>query len=564
MSTTEYGVSNLIWEMRYKTTLEDTVEAMMVRVARALASVESDPRRWEAAFTELLLAERFVPAGRILINAGAPSPRACLPNTYVAPMLDDSVDGIWGGLRMAALTLQSGGGLGQDFSNIRERGAPIRGGVGTAAGPVGLLNVWDETCRYIQRGGAKRGAMLASLSIHHPDVLEFIHAKRELMGHLQFFNLSLMVSERFTEALRDGGQSPLFDPADPGRQVGEVDATELWEAIRSQVFATGEPGLLFPNRANRLNNLSYCEQLLVTGSCGEQWLPAFGSGTFASLNLPLYVVDPLTPRAHLDFELLERDLRLGLRLMDNALTITPTPLPQHRAEIDRTRRLGIGVFGLGTMLALLEQPYGGEESLASCRRLMTRIANVLYRASSELAGERGPFPAFEQSRYLAAPFVSSLDEETRASIARHGMRNSHLMSCQPTGLASAIFGNMSSGIEPIPGLAYKRLLRVREHPTIEYEEIECEDYACRLAQELRGPDAFATTKISTLETVRLVDQLSVFSTMAEHVDAAIAKTVNFAPRDTSLEELDAVMRAVMDSPHIKGVTFSPLDSPARA
>jgi len=558
MSMTDYAFSNSIWRLRYKTPSDNSIEDMMHRVGRALAVPEVRQVYYQQRFTDLLLEERFIPAGRILINAGMSGQHACMSNCYVLPLPEDSIEGIWKSLQAAAMTLQSGGGLGQNFSSIRCRGSLIHGGPGVASGPVGLLHVWDATCRYIQSGGAQRGAMLAGLSIHHPDVLEFIRAKHEIGNVLQFFNLSLLVTDRFLDALRRGQPNPLYDPADPTRVVGHIDSQELWNTITEHIHATGEPGLLFIDRANRLNNLRYCEDLIVTNPCGEQWLPAWGSCILGSINLPCYVQSPFSPQARFDFAQLERDLPLSLRLMDNVNTITPVPLPPYREALDKTRRIGIGVFGLGTMFAMMGLRYGSVESLEICRDITRTMKHSLYVASSALAAERGSFVAFDATRYLASPVVQSLPSDIRRMLKKQGIRNSHVLSCQPTGLASAIFGNVSSGIEPIPGLSYKRLVRVKEEPWPEYEEMVCEDFAWRVAKQFVASEKLP--EIVTIRDVSLMDQIAVLSAMAQEVDASIAKTVNFSA-STTKEEIAAALQTVIAMDHIKGITFAPLDAP---
>jgi ribonucleoside-diphosphate reductase alpha chain len=559
MLAKDYDFSNLLWQQRYKTTLDCDIYDMMERVGRAVAAPESDSSRFEREFVDLLQSERFLPAGRVLINAGSPWRRACLTNTFVMPPLEDSIPGIWTGLRQAAVTLQSGGGLGQDFSNLRQNGAQINGGQGFATGPVSALPLWNETCRYIQGGGAHRGAMLAGLSVHHPDVLDFIQAKDKIGSTLEYFNLSVIVTDQFVDALQRAESYPIYGPGQGEQPIGYRNSVEVWERIIERIGCSGgEPGLLFVDRANRLNNLRYCETLLLTNSCGEQWLPAWGSAILGAFNLPLYVQSPFRPDASFDLDRFENDLVLAHRFMDNVHDINWLPRAEYQAEIVKTRRVGLGVFGLGSMLALMGARYGSAESLLICRRIFDTMVNVLYSASACLARERGAFPSYQPAHYLDSPFVGRLHAETRQLLKAHGARNSHLLCCQPAGLLSSIFGCVSNGIEPIFGLEYARMVRTQETPSPRYEEFACEDYAWRIAKATCRREELPS--IPTVRDISLSEQFAVHQLVSEYMDSGVSKTMNFAANCTSAE-IEGCLRLAVESREVKGITFAALDAP---
>ncbi|MEL6235532.1 MAG: ribonucleotide reductase N-terminal alpha domain-containing protein, partial [Pseudomonadota bacterium] len=286
-------IAEQIWDMKYRfktpqgTPIDETVEASWQRVAQALAAVEADPAQWEPVFYEALRDFRFLPAGRILAGAGTER-SVTLFNCFVMGTIPDSMGGIFEALKEAALTMQQGGGIGYDFSTIRPKGAPVRGVGADASGPLSFMDVWDAMCRTIMSAGSRRGAMMATMRCDHPDIEEFIAAKQD-PARLRMFNLSVLVTDAFIEAVKaDGPWDLVFD----GTIERSVNARDLWDLIMRGTYAYAEPGVIFIDRINQMNNLSYVEEISATNPCGEQPLPPYGACLLGSINLAKLVEAP--------------------------------------------------------------------------------------------------------------------------------------------------------------------------------------------------------------------------------------------------------------------------------
>src|SRR4051794_7526105 len=304
--TTVAAISQQIWDMKYRLKMLDgqpvdkTVSDTWMRVAKALAEVEANPAEWTDRFVEALSDFQFLPAGRILAGAGT-GRTVTLFNCFVMGTIPDDMGGIFAQLREAALTMQQGGGIGYDFSTLRPKGAPVLGVGADASGPLSFMDVWDAMCRTIMSAGHRRGAMMATLRCDHPDIEAFIEAKRE-PGRLRMFNLSVLVTDAFMDAVRQDQPWQLsFGGPGQTKTVAKVlPARELWDKIMRATYAYAEPGVIFIDRINRRNNLWYCEQIQATNPCGEQPLPPYGACLLGSLNLARFVEDPFTPEARLD------------------------------------------------------------------------------------------------------------------------------------------------------------------------------------------------------------------------------------------------------------------------
>ncbi|SDH48572.1 adenosylcobalamin-dependent ribonucleoside-diphosphate reductase [Roseospirillum parvum] len=519
------AVSRRVWAEKYRLTHPDgraeaDIEATWERIAGALAEAESPHRRADMAqrFKAALEDFRFLPGGRIQAGAGA-GRRVTLFNCFVMGTIPDSLGGIFDHLKEAALTMQQGGGIGYDFSTIRPRGAAV-GGVGAeASGPVSFMEMWDAMCRTVMSAGARRGAMMATLRIDHPDIEAFIEAKRGA-GRLTMFNLSVLVPDAFMRALDEDADWPLVFA---GRVWRTLPARDLWARLCRAAYDSAEPGVIFIDRVNAANNLSWAETIRATNPCGEQPLPPYGACLLGSVNLARLVVDQFTPQAHLDLDALARLTATAVRMLDNAIDLSPFPLPAQRAEVKAKRRMGLGVTGLADALALLGVRYGSPQAVRLTTQWLSALRDAAYRASIELARERGPFPLFDRARYLAAGTIPHLSADIRAGIAAHGIRNALLTSIAPTGTISLVADNVSSGIEPIFSLRQRRRLL---NPDGTADEVELVDHAYRRFRDMHGPEAPLPEAFVTVADLKPEDHLAMQAAAQQVIDSAISKTVN--------------------------------------
>jgi len=526
-------ISLQIWDMKYRlrgdggepvdATLDDTWR----RVARALAAVEGDPGRWEDRFAEAMAGFRFLPAGRILAGAGA-GRRVTLFNCFVMGTIPDDMTGIFEHLKEAAVTMQQGGGIGYDFSTLRPKGAPVHGVGADASGPLSFMDVWDAMCRTIMSAGHRRGAMMATLRCDHPDIEAFIDAKRE-PGRLRMFNLSVLVTDAFMEAVREDRAWALDFG---GVTYKTLSARELWDRIMRATYAYAEPGVIFIDRVNRRNNLAYCETISATNPCGEQPLPPYGACLLGSINLARLVTDPFSEDAALDLDALDEIVPVAVRMLDNAIDVSQFPLPAQAREARDKRRIGLGITGLADALIMCGLRYGGPRSIETIERWMHRFQRAAYGASIALAAEKGAFPLFDAEAYLAGESVRALDEDLRAGIAENGIRNALLTSVAPTGTISLLADNVSSGLEPVFSYTYTRNVMM---PDGSQRAEEVSDYAYRLYRRLRGEDAPLADAFVDVETLTPADHLKVQAAVQRYIDSSISKTIN-CPEDISFDD----------------------------
>lgn len=542
-----------VWETRYRDgAAEASLRATWQRVAYALAKTEaSDRDGWECRFLDILQDFQFLPGGRILAGAGV-NRDVTLFNCFVMGTIDDSIEGIFRALEEGAVTMQQGGGVGYDFSTLPPSGTPSHPTGSIAAGPVPFMDVWEAMCATVQSTCARRGAMMATLRCDHPDILAFVDAKRR-PDRLRHFNLSVLVTDAFMRAVERDEDWPLRYPeAGAAHNAGaerQVRARGLWDSLLRASYDTGEPGVLFIDRINRLNNLGYCEHITATNPCGEVPLPPYGACDLGAINLTQLIRDPFTPSAHLDTARLTTIAATAVRLLDDVIDISHFPLPQQQMAVRKARRVGLGITGLADALVMLGMRYGDDVSLTFGGATMRTICHAAYRASIDLAREKGRFPDFDRRCYLEAPFIQTLPADIRDGIARHGIRNSHLLAIAPTGTISLLAGNISSGIEPVYAPEYRRSIRDAGGVP---REFLLDDYAVRLwrrrsAQCDSTPDALVTAAQLPIEA-----HLAMQARLQEFVDNSISKTVN-VPAGTAFADFAPIYRLAYQK-GLKGCT----------
>ena len=563
---------------------ESSLEQLYGRVARALASVEKPELRaeWEQKFLTNLHVGA-IGAGRIMSAAGTDI-QATLINCFVQPVGDaiqgvddEGYPGIYEALREAAETMRRGGGVGYDFSRIRPKGAFVKGTHSIASGPCSYMNVFDQSCSTVESAGSRRGAQMGVLRIDHPDVAEFITAKRT-PGRWNNFNVSVGVSDAFMQAVANGTDWELVHKAKPGQKVLEgggyqradglwvyrkLPARELWDTIMQSTYDFAEPGILFLDQIGRDNNLNYCEKIEATNPCGEQPLPPYGCCDLGPIILTNFVRHPFGAGgdAAFDFDAFEQVVATQVRALDNVLDVTFWPLEQQRNESADKRRIGVGFTGLGNALTMLKLRYDREDGRAMATEIARRMRDAAYRASVELAKEKGAFPKFKADGYLAeGTFASRLPADIQADIRQHGIRNSHLLSIAPTGTVSLAFAdNASNGIEPAFSWGYKRNKREADGSKSSYT---VEDHAFRLYRSLvdstvssddtgKLPDYF----VNALE-MSAQDHVAMMEAVQPFVDTSISKTVNI-PEDYPYDSFKDLYRQAWQA-GLKGLaTYRP-------
>jgi len=499
-------ISEQIHKEKYRGKAESFYESQN-RVAATLGDSEEHRR----AFRSILLDQRFLPGGRVQSAIGSPR-RTTAFNCFVSGTIEDSMKGIMDKATEAALTMKQGGGIGYDFSTIRYNGRNISTLNSSASGTLSFMRIYDAVCSTVSSAGNRRGAQMGVLRVDHPDIEEFIRAKQN-QTELRHFNLSVGVTDKFMEALQTGDS---FDLMWEGEVVETIDPKPLWEELMRATWDWAEPGVLFIDRMNEENNLKYCETIATSNPCGEQPLPPYGACLLGSFNLTKYVqyyqVDDKGERSSwFDFDQLKKDIPDVVRAMDNAIGSTIYPLPQQEAEAKSKRRMGLGVTGVANALEALGHPYGSPEFISVLKGIMKTLRNESYKASIELAKEKGKFPAYRKA-YLDSPYIQRLPKKIWEGIEQYGLRNSHLISIAPCGTISLTANNVSSSIEPVFAYNTKRLIKTAEGD----REVNVPDYGYR----------HFGVEGKTSDKVTIQDHLDVLLACQPYVDSAVSKTCN--------------------------------------
>lgn len=557
MSIFKQPISQTVWEIKYRyyhqgVWVDNSIEDTWLRVAKAIAGAEkaSERKFWQQKFYSILQEFKFLPGGRILAGAGT-AHQVTLFNCFVMDIPEDSLKGIFHALEEGALTLQQGGGVGYDFSVLRPHGEIVKKTGIPAAGPVSFMRIWDATCKVLLSTGARRGAMMGVLRCDHPDIEEFITAKKD-PHELRHFNVSVMVSDAFMQAVKNNDDWPLIFPIDEEdenkiihKQWGKslkpvacrvykiIKARELWDLILRSAYDYAEPGVLFAGTINRMNNLWYCEQMNTTNPCGEIPLPAYGACNLGAINLTQFVTAAFTDHASVQWEKFDEIVKIATRFLDNVIDVSRFPLPAQKEQAIGSRRIGLGITGLADFLVMLNVRYGSEQSLQLAREVMRRMAEVTWQTSIDLAEEKDIFPFYTQD-YLQGEFVKTLPEFIQHELAKKGIRNSHHNTIAPAGTISLLANNISNGIEPIYHAKYHRHVRAQENELLTFS---VKDYAYQQWLEKNPgtkPKAWVDTQMLTP-----LEHLQIQAAIQPFIDNAISKTINI-PQDYPFEKLQDV------------------------
>lgn len=491
--------------------------------ANRIANSLSDSKEHYHAFREMLFDMRFMPAGRIQAAMG--STRRITPyNCFVSGTIEDSlVDGtgsIMERVKEAMMTMRMGGGIGYDFSTLRPKGALIKKLQSKSSGPISFMGIFDAGCRCVASAGHRRGAQMGVLRVDHPDIEEFIRAKQN-ETNLTGFNVSIAITDEFMRAVEAGTDFQLRFNKENHRTV---DARTLWEMIMRSTWDWAEPGVLFIDRINEMNNLRYVESIAATNPCAEQPLPPYGACLLGSFNLVKYLT--LGDNGYFfDDKRFIADIPDVVRAMDNVVDRALYPLYEQEKEAKSKRRMGLGITGLANTLEAMGYAYGTFTFVSEMGRILKLMANECYKASTKLAVEKGEFPLYDD-RYLQSKFLARLDPEVVALIKEHGIRNSHLLSIAPTGTISLCADNVSSGIEPVFDYEFKRTVIEFGNQPAQYDVV---DYGWKFFQ-VRGKRA---------QDVTVDEHLAVLEEAYKWVDSAVSKTCN-VPSTTEWPDFKAL------------------------
>ena len=500
------------------------------RISLALA----DDTNHQMALLDILGEMRFLPAGRVQNSIGSKRVTTAF-NCFVSGVVEDSMNSIMEKASEAAETMRRGGGIGYDFSRIRPKGDLIRSLDSQSSGPISFMQIFDSVCKTISSSGHRRGAQMACLRVDHPDIRAFIGGKRDNHS-LTAFNVSVLVTDKFMEALEKEDDS--FDLVFEGKIYDTISARRLWDEIMESTWDWAEPGVLFIDRINEMNNLFYCEEISATNPCGEQPLPPYGACLLGSFNLTqyLYKVNSGDEYYGFNFQRFKEDIPDVVRAMDNIIDRTIYPLKQQEDEATSKRRMGLGVTGLANAGEMMGFDYGSPNFLAWAEKVFACLRDNCYKASAKLAEGKGSFPLYRED-YLKSNFVRTLPQSIKKEIRKHGIRNSHLISFAPTGTISLVADHVSSGIEPVFMHSYGRTINVFGG-TIE-ETID--DYAYS-----KGYKGRTSADLSVHEHVE------VLALASHYADSAVSKTCNVGDEVSFDEFKDVYVEAFKQG--CKGIT----------
>lgn len=565
-----------IWKDRYQKNNE-TIQGNIERVAKYIAT---DSDEYES-FYDVMSNGYFLPAGRTMSNA-AIGESLTLNNCFLHPIVEDSMEGIFDAVKCGAITHKAGGGIGYDFSQIRPNGTATSNQA-IASGVVSFMDVFNAQTATVMQG-SRRGANMGVLSIYHPDIFEFIHAKEKDTNKLNHFNLSVMVDDAFMKAVENDESIylhyPVYDElhhiiTDKSKwtQYKAVNATELWNNIMRLAYNNGEPGVLFYDNMNKDNNTWYVETITHSNPCGEFVGGTVFGGDLSSSNyggacnlgslfLHNFVRNPFTDRSYFDFSKLAQVVPVAVRMLDNIIDINKYPLPHYENYQKNLRTIGLGVTGLADTLAMLGYKYNSTKGVEFVDSIMESIAICAYTASINLSKERGCFNFFDADKFVQSGYIlkhmSGKNPETwkqiKEDICTYGIRNARLMSVAPTGTLSLTFGNnCSSGIEPIFSLEYNRQVKIGGQDDNNVQEITIRDYAYDYYQSHKSACNVNENVFVTALDMTVNEHVDMLAAIAKHVDMSVSKTIN-VPTDYSFEDTKNIYMKCWKS-GIKGCTI---------
>lgn len=558
-------ISEQIWNLKYKFTgnqwnpyPDQTVEDTWFRIATACSGGNMERQQ---AYEYALEDFKFLPAGRIIAGAGT-GRNVTLFNCFVMGTIPDSLPGIFDMLKEAALTMQQGGGIGYDFSTLRPKGTLVRGVDSDASGPLSFMDVWDTMCKTIMSAGNRRGAMMATMHCEHPDVLDFIEAKKDTL-RLRNFNVSVLVTDEFMKAVKE---DLMWNLVWNGKVYQTIPARDMWNRIIKNTYAHAEPGVIFIDRINNNNNLYFMEKIAATNPCGEQPLPPYGACLLGSINLVKFVMNPfIEGGAHIHTEMMEEVVRSAVRMLDAVIDTSKFPLVEQEDEAKYKRRMGLGVTGLADALFMLGYRYGSKDAVDYTRDLMRRITMWAYDESLQMAKEIGPCPALStqeaRDAFCKSYIMQKMPKKFREEVRSYGLRNTHLMSIAPTGTISLYAGNVSSGIEPIFAWKYDRKVTQPDGSKTTEEVL---DYAvnvfelCEAQGVIPAPKLWWDNYMITTQDLTPEEHLKMQAAAQEWIDSSISKTIN-VPEDISFDDFRDVYQKAYDLGCKGCTTYRPND-----
>lgn len=568
-------ISQQIWEDRYKKH-DETFEESLIRVANYIGSNEEEKEMFFNVMKEGL----FYPAGRTMSNSGV-GKTLTLNNCFTLNLVPDSMEGIFDYVKYGAITQKAGGGTGYNFSLIRPNGTPTSNEA-IASGVVSFMNAFDAQTHTVLQG-SRRGANMGCLCIYHPDIYEFLESKSWEEGKLTHFNLSVLVDDDFMNAVKNDDEIYLRFPCmtQEGKMIKnekkwkikrKIKAKDLWDKIMIKAYNTGEYGVLYYDNMNNDNNIKYMENIVTTNPCGEYLSGVlydengvkynhFGACNLGSIFLHNFVLNPFTKNAKIDYERLNKTVRIAVRMLDNIIDINNYPLENYENYQKNIRTIGLGITGLADLLVMMNLVYGEKKSIDLIDELMHFITTTAYDESIELAKEKGSFNYLDREKFVESNFIKKHVEKDsewniiREKILKFGIRNARLISVAPTGTLSLSFGNnCSSGLEPIFSLEYERKIKIGGQDE-EHEKIyKMRDYAYEKWLEFNSDDNIVDKKVFvTAMDLSVQSHIDVLSTIAFHTDMSCSKTINI-PTDYPFEDTKEVYIQCWEK-GIKGCTI---------
>ena len=552
-----------IWKDRYQKngeSYDDQLWRVADFIATAESSVEEVRDKWADKFFSIMKEGYFFPAGRTMSNAGI-GEKLTLNNCFVAPIIGNSMEQIFDAVKLGAMTHKAGGGIGYAFSNLAPNGYRTRNDA-IASGPVSFMDVFNAQTATVQQG-SRRGANMGMLSVYHPDILEFIHAKSATEGRLNHFNLSVVVDDAFMWNVITDGQVllhwPIYDekgnklPLDKWDEqfTKSVPARDIWNEIMQMAYDNGEPGVFYEDNANNRNPAWYVERIVCSNPCAEYLAGTInatdpsqygGACNLGSLFLHNFVKNPFTKQAHLDTDALRDTISIAVRMLDDIIDVNKFPDKIYENYQKGMRTIGIGITGLADMLAMLGMKYDSQEARDYVESLMQMITNAEYYASVQLAKEKGCFPLCEPDKHADSTYVKSvLEHDVIDEMSKYGIRNAKIQAVAPCGTISMVFGNnCSSGIEPIFSLSYDRKVKIGGQDDKDVKIVKMMDYAYYLYHKLKDEgkqldfdehDIFPTALNMSVD-----DHVAMLAIISKYTDMSVSKTIN-VPTEASFDEV---------------------------